>query len=493
MTLGPGPSLSVGRETTNPAIILALTAVAFFVVVLDALVVVTALPSIHDALGGSLGSLQWAVNAYNVTFAAGIVTAAALGDRIGRRRVYVVGLVLFAVASAACALAPNLDFLIGARAVQGLGAAVITPISLTILTSSFPPERRGAVVGLWGGISGLGVAAGPLIGGAVTQGLSWHWVFWVNVPVALLGALGARIYLPESFGDRARFDVLGLVMISVGCAAFVWGLVEGSSSGWQSSQVIGGLVVGLTLLSGFVWWEGKAPAPMIPLNLFRIRNLAASVGATFLMAASIYSAAFLTSQYFQFALNESPLNTGLRLLPWTATPLIVAPLAGKLSDKTGPRVLMVPGLVLQAVGFVWIAVLAGQDPSYWQFVIPFVIAGTGVSMALPTSSMAALNAVRPSSLGKASGILNTLRQFGAVIGIAVTTAVFSAKGSLASAAAVTSGYRPALVVSAAFSVCGAFVAAAIVRGRFGSVALQSGESASNALHGAPSGGVTTNA
>jgi EmrB/QacA subfamily drug resistance transporter len=458
----PGPSPRDGGGV-DPAITLALTAVAFFVVVLDALVVVTALPSIHETLGGGLASLQWTVNAYNVTFAAGIITAAALGDRLGRRRVYVGGLLVFAVASAACALAPDLGFLIGARAVQGLGAAVITPLSLTILTSSFPPERRGAVVGIWGGISGLGVAAGPLIGGAVTQGLSWHWVFWVNVPIAALGALGARLFLPESFGPRTRLDVPGLAMISVGCGAVVWGLVQGSTAGWTSGGAVAGLATGVALLVAFVWWEGRHPEPMIPMHLFRLRSFSAAVGATFLMAASVYSAAFLTSQYFQFALSESPLGTGLHLLPWTATPLVVAPLAGTLSDRVGPKVLMVPGLLLQAVGFAWIAVLVAHPPSYWQLAVPFVVAGVGVSMVLPTSSTAALNAVPPVALGKASGILNTLRQFGAVIGIAVTTAVFSAHGSLATPSTVTAGYRPALAVAALFSLLG--VGAAVVIGR----------------------------
>lgn len=461
----PKPPLQAAKSSNevNPLMVLGLTAAAFFVVVVDALVVVTALPSIHRSLGGNLASLQWTVNAYNVTFAAGIITAAALGDRLGRRRVYVRGLLLFAAASAACALAPDLGFLIGARAIQGLGAAVITPISLTILTASFPSERRGAVVGIWGGISGLGVAAGPLIGGAVTQGLSWHWVFWVNVPVALLAAAGSRTFLLESFGPRCPLDVPGLAMITLGAATLVWGLVQGSSSGWGTGRVDASLIVGVGLLTAFVAWETHAREPMIPMSLFRIGNLSASVGSTFLMAASIYSAAFLTTQYFQLSLGKSPLETGLRLLPWTATPLLIAPIAGALSDRLGPRVMMVPGLVLQAAGFAWISVLAGHHPNYWQYVPPFVVAGVGVSMALPSSSTAALNAAPPDALGKASGILNTLRQFGAVIGIAVTTAVFSANGSLQSPVAVLDGYRPALAVAALLSLAGAGTALAIHR------------------------------
>jgi EmrB/QacA subfamily drug resistance transporter len=445
------------------ALTLALTAVAFFMVVLDALVVVTALPSIHRSLGGSLGTLQWTVNAYNMAFGAGIITAAALGDRLGRRRVYTAGLALFTMASAACALAPDAALLIGARAVQGLGAAVITPLSLTILTAAFPAERRGAIIGIWGGISGLGVAAGPLIGGAVTQGLDWHWVFWVNVPVGVAAVIGARLRLPQSHGPRTRLDIPGLVLVSAGAAALIWAVVQGAQAGWSSRGVLAGLAAGAILLGVFLGWETRAPQPMIPLGLFRVRSFSAAVTAAFLTGAAIYAAAFLTSQFFQFALGDSPLTTGLRFLPWTATPLLVAPLAGALSDRLGPRTLMVPGLLLQGAGLAWIVVLAGSHANYAGYLPPFIIAGVGVSMAIPTTAAAALNAVDPSALGKASAVFNTLRQFGAVFGIAIVTAIFSSRGSLAGPAAVTSGYRPALAAAAAFSILGALAALAVRR------------------------------
>jgi EmrB/QacA subfamily drug resistance transporter len=437
--------------------------VAFFMVVLDALVVVTALPSIHRSLGGSLGTLQWTVNAYNMAFGAGIVTAAALGDRLGRRRVYTAGLALFTVASAACALAPDVGLLITARAVQGLGAAVITPLSLTILSSAFPPERRGAIIGIWGGISGLGVAAGPLIGGAVTQGLNWHWVFWVNVPVGIAAVIGARLRLAESHGPRTRLDVPGLVLVSAGAAAVIWSVVQGSQAGWTTTGVLAGLPLGAVLLGAFLIWETRAPQPMIPLGLFRVRSFSAAVAAVFLLGASIYAAAFLTSEFFQLAKGDSPLTAGLRFLPWTATPLLIAPLAGALSDRIGPRLPMVAGLLLQAAGFAWIVVLAGSGAGYTAYLAPFIIAGVGVSMAIPTTPAAALNAVDPAALGKASAILNTLRQFGAVFGIAIATAIFNSSGSLAGPAEVTSGYRPALAAAAGFSVIGALAALAVRR------------------------------
>ena len=456
-----GATASPARQATT----LALTAVAFFMVVLDALVVVTALPSIHRSLGGSLGTLQWTVNAYNMAFGAGIVTAAALGDRLGRRRVYTAGLALFTVASAACALAPDVGLLITARAVQGLGAAVITPLSLTILSAAFPPERRGAIIGIWGGISGLGVAAGPLIGGAVTQGLSWHWVFWVNVPVGIAAVIGARLRLAESHGPRTRLDVPGLALVSAGAGALIWSVVQGSQAGWTSNDVLAGLPLGVILLGAFLIWESRAAQPMIPLALFRVRSFSAAVGAIFLLGASIYAAAFMTSEFFQLGRGDSPLTAGLRFLPWTATPLLIAPLAGALSDRIGARLLMVPGLLLQAGGFAWIVVLAGSGSGYTAYLAPFIIAGVGVSMAIPTTPAAALNAVDPAMLGKASAIVNTLRQFGAVFGIAIATAIFNSNGSLAGPAEVTSGYRPALAAAAGFSVLGAVAALAVRRAR----------------------------
>ena len=457
------PAAAPGASSSRQALTLALTAVAFFMVVLDALVVVTALPSIHRSLGGSLGTLQWTVNAYNMAFGAGIITAAALGDRLDRRRVYTAGLAVFTVASAACALAPDVGLLITARAVQGLGAAIITPLSLTILTSAFPAERRGAIVGIWGGISGLGVAVGPLVGGAVTQGLSWHWVFWVNVPVGMAAVAGARLRLTETRGHRTRLDVPGLALVSAGAAALIWALVQGSQAGWTGTGVLIGLAVGTAAIAVFLAWETRAAQPMIPLGLFRTGSFSAAVAAGFLTGAAIYSAAFLTSQFFQLALGDSPLATGLRFLPWTATPLLVAPLAGALSDRVGARVLLAPGLLLQAVGFAWIVVLAGSHGSYVRYIAPLIMAGVGVSMAIPTASAAALNAVAPGSLGKASAIFNTLRQFGAVFGIAIGTAIFNSNGSLAGPAAVTSGYRPAMAAAAGFSVLGAVAALAVRR------------------------------
>jgi EmrB/QacA subfamily drug resistance transporter len=443
--------------------VLALTSVSFFMVALDALVVVTALPAIHRSIGGSIATLEWTVNAYGLTFAAGIITAAALGDRLGRRRVYVAGLVLFTVASAACALAPTAGWLIAARAVQGLGSAAVTPLSLTILSSAFPAARRGSIIGIWGGIGGLAVAGGPLVGGAVLHGLDWHWIFWINVPIGLVAAVLSAIFLPDSRGPASRLDLPAVPLVAGGAAALAWALVQAGSSGWTDPKAITAFVVGAALLAGFVIRERRAAEPMLPLRLFRSRTFSAANASAFLMSGAIFSAAFLTIQYFQLGMGYSPLATGVRLLPWTATPMLVAPAAGALADRIGARPLLVTGLLLQAAGLFWVADIAAVGASYAQFVIPLIMAGVGISMTLPTVATAALGAVPPADIGKASGVNNTLQRFGGAFAVAAVTAVFASYGHLGSPASVVSGYRPALAVSAGLSLIGAMAAMAVGR------------------------------
>ena len=444
---------------------LVLTSAAFFMVALDALVVITALPAIHHDLGGSVSTLEWTVNAYTLSFAAGIITAAAIGDRLGRRRVYVAGLLLFTAASAACALAPSAGTLIAARAVQGAGAAIVTPLSLTILITAWPARRRGAIIGIWGGIAGLAVAAGPLVGGAVVQGLNWHWIFWVNVPIGLAAAAGSVIKLSESRGPATRLDIPGVVLVTAGAGGILWGMVRGGETGWGTGEVIAAFVLGAAALAAFAVWERRAPEPMLPARLLRIRAFTAANATGFLQSAALFSAAFLAAQYFQLGLGFSPLGAGLRFLPWTATPVVIAPLAGRLTDRLGPRPLMLAGLLLQAAGFAWIALVATATVSYTALILPFVIAGVGISMVLPATPTAALGAVPPEDMGKASGVNNTLQRFGGVFGVAVVTAVFTATGHLGTPDQVAAGFRPALAVSAGLSVLGAAVALAVTRRR----------------------------
>jgi EmrB/QacA subfamily drug resistance transporter len=458
--------LSSSERAVSAPLVLALTSISFFMVALDSLVVVTALPSIHRSVGGNIATLEWAVNAYALTFAAGIITCAALGDRLGRRRVYVIGLAVFTIASALCAVAPNSGLLITFRAIQGLGAAAVTPLALTILASAFPASRRGAVVGIFGGIGGLAVAGGPLVGGAVVQGLDWHWIFWINVPIGVAAVIGSVLFLPAGGRQETRLDLPAVPLVAGGAAVLAWGLVRVGGSGWGDPAGIAALAGGVALLAGFVLRERSAAEPMLPLRLFRVRAFAAANLTSFFMSGAIFSAAFLTAQYFQLGLGNSPLGTGLRLLPWTATPMVVAPLAGALADRVGSRPLLVCGLLLQAGGLAWVASLASagaEVPGYGRFVLPLIIAGVGISMAIPTAPTAALGAVGPQDVGRASGVNNTMQRFGAAFGIALVTAVFAANGHLGSVASFTAGYRPAMFVSAGISLLGAAAAVAIGR------------------------------
>ncbi len=448
----------MSTSRTTPRWTLALTSVAFFMVALDALVVATALPMIQRSLHVGLPTLEWTVNAYALTFAAGIVSAAALGDRLGRRRVFSAGLLVFTAASAACAVAPNAGLLLAARAVQGLGAAAVMPLSLTLLTAAFPPERRGAVVGLWGAIAGLAVAGGPVIGGAITQGLDWHWIFWVNVPIGVATVALSRVRLAESRGPRDPLDLAGLGLVSTGAIALVWSLVRSGTIGWGRAETLATLSAGLGLLGAFVVWERRAAAPMLPPRLFAQRTFTAAGATAFLMTATVMSAAFLISQYFQLGLGHSPLGTGLRLLPWTATPMLVAPLAGAMSDRIGPRPIMAGGMLLQALGLGAFALEATGAVAYSSLIVPLVVAGIGISMAIPTAPVAALSAVAPADIGKASGANSTLQRFGGAFGVALVTAVFTAHGHLGSAASFQAGFRPALEAAAGLSFLGVLTA-----------------------------------
>ena len=440
---------------------LLLTSIAFFMVALDALVVITALPAMHRDLGGSISTLEWTVNAFTLTYAAGIITAAALGDTLGRRLVFVLGLVVFTLSSIACAVAPSAELLVAARAVQGLGAAMVMPLSLTLLTSAFPAERRGAIVGIWGGIGGLAVAAGPLVGGAITQGLNWHWIFWVNAPIGLAAVVLSLVLLPESKGPATRLDLIAAALVGLGATGIVWGLIRAGDDGWTSAAALVTLGVGLLLVAGFVVWELRVADPMLPMHLFRNVSFSAGNVTAFLMAGTIASAAFLIAQYMQFVLGYSPLNTGLRVLPWTATPLVVAPAAGILSDRIGRRPVLAVGMLLQGLGLGWFALLATNGVDYSELVVPLIVAGVGISMALPIAPTVVVSAVKPHEMGKASGVNSTMQRFGAAFAIAIAAAVFAANGHLGSAAGFAAGFRPALIVVASLSLLGAATALAV--------------------------------
>jgi EmrB/QacA subfamily drug resistance transporter len=424
--------------------VVALTSTAYFMVVLDSVVVITALPRMQRDLHVSLSSLQWTLNAYGIAFAAGIITAAALGDRIGRRRVFTAGLGLFTAASVACALAPNLSELIAARTVQGLGGAVVLPLSLTILTSAFPIERRGMIVGIYGGLAGLAVALGPIVGGAVTQGIGWHWIFWINVPIGVVAVLLGLRLLPESYGPPERLDLVGVGLVTAGVVALVWALTRSGDVGWGSLEVVSSLAAGTALLIAFAIWEASAREPMVPLRLFAVRDFAIGNVTTFLMSGAIFAGGLLVTEEFQLARHYSPVSAGVRLLPFFATPMFVSPVAGALSDRIGRRPIIVVGLSLLTGGFVWVAWRSSLHTNWIELVIALLIAGVGISMALPTVPTAVLSAVAPHEMGKASGINYMAQRFGAVFAVAIGTTVFSTYGGFGSPTAVTAGFKPAL-------------------------------------------------
>src|SRR3954470_8605630 len=372
----------------------AIVSVALFMVVLDNLVVTTALPSIRADLGATIQSLEWTVNAYTLTFAVLLLTGAALGDRFGRRRMFVIGLGLFTLASAGAALAPSTGALIAARALQGAGAAIVTPLTLTLLAGAIPAQKRGLAIGAWSGISGLGVALGPLVGGAVVDGISWHWIFWLNVPTGIVLAPLAYRRLTESHGPAGKLDIGGLALGGLGLLGVVYGIVRGAELGWTSGTVLSSLVAGVILLGAFVAWELRTPAPMLPMRFFRSRAFAASNGVSFAMYFGVFGSIFLLAQFFQVTQHMSPLEAGLRTLPWTGMPMLVAPIAGLLSDRIGSRPLMVAGLTLQAIAIGWLATVSTPTVAYGALVIPFILAGTGMALVFAPTANAVLNAVR---------------------------------------------------------------------------------------------------
>jgi EmrB/QacA subfamily drug resistance transporter len=437
---------------------LAIVSIALFMTALDNLVVGVALPSIRVDLGGSLESLEWTVNAYTLTFAVLLITGAALGDRFGRKRMFVLGLAVFTTASAFAAVAPSIEALIAARALQGLGAAIVLPLTLTLLSEAVPAEKRGMALGIWAGVSGLGVALGPFVGGAVVEGIAWQWIFWLNVPIGLVLVPLAARRLTESRGPARRLDLPGLGLVGAGLFGLTFGIVRATELGWTSLTVMGSIGTGVVMIAAFLWWETRAAAPMLPLRFFRSRGFAASNGVSFAMFFGVFGSIFLLSQFFQTAQGYSPFEAGLRTLPWTGMPMIVAPIAGLLSDRIGSRPLMVSGLALQSVALFWLAAISAPDTAYASLIVPFVLAGTGMALVFAPSANAVLSSVRPQEAGQASGATNAIRELGGVMGVAVLATVFSAHGSYASPQAFTDGVVAALPIGATVLAVGAVIA-----------------------------------
>jgi EmrB/QacA subfamily drug resistance transporter len=446
---------------SRPRLTLAVVSLALFMVVLDNLIVTVALPSIREDLGATLESLEWTINAYTLAFAVMLIPGAALGDRFGRRRVFLLGLGLFTAASAAAALAPDTGSLIAARAIQGVGGAIVSPLTLTLLADAFPAERRGAALGIWSGISGTGVALGPLVGGAVVEGISWHWIFWINVPIGLALLPAAAAVLRESHGSTRRMDLPGLGLVGTGLFALVFGLVRGQGDGWTSPTIVAALALGVILLAGFVAWELRAEAPMVPMGLFRRRTYAVTNAVSFFMYFGTFGAIFLLTQLVQEVMGFSPLQAGVRMLVWTGATTITAPIAGVLAERYGPRAFMAAGLALQAGALAWIAAVTGPATGFALLVVPFAMAGVGMALVFAPSASALLSVVTPAQAGQASGTNNAIREVGGVFGVAVLSTIFSAAGGFGSAQAFVDGFTPAVWVGAVVVGAGALAALAL--------------------------------
>jgi EmrB/QacA subfamily drug resistance transporter len=460
MTQAPVDITGPSRLST-PAWTLVLASLGLFMVALDNMVVTLALPALRSSLHGSLADLEWTVNAYLLSFACCLLTGAALGDRFGRRRMFCAGLAVFTTASAWAALSPTVGVLVAARAVQGAGAAMVMPLTLTLISEAFPAEKRGMAIGVWGGIAGLAVAGGPVIGGAVVQGLKWHWIFWLNVPVGLAVIPLAAWRLRESFGPRARLDVVGLALAGMGFLGLTWGLVRAGTVGWASGEVIGALTAGTVLVGLFVGWERRARAPMLPLELFRRARFTAANGVSFFMYAGLFGTLFLMTQFLQSAQHYTPLQAGIRMLPWTAAAMIVSPIAGQLADRHGNRPFITAGLLLQAGGLAWIAAVAAPGLGYAVLGAALTVAGVGIGLVFPTVATEVMTSVPGPQIGVASGTNSAMQQLGGVFGVAVLAAVFARPGAYTAPAIFTDGLQAALWVGAAFSAAGVLIAISV--------------------------------
>ena len=436
---------------------LAIVSVGLFMVVLDNLVVSVALPSIHRDLGASIQSLEWTVNAYTLSYAVLLLTGSTLGDLLGRKRMFIAGISLFTLSSAAAALAPSIGLLIAARTMQGAGAAIATPLTLTLLAEAFPADQRGLAIGVWSGISGIAVALGPLVGGAMVQAASWQWIFWINVPIGLTLVPLAALRLTESHGASRRLDLLGLGLGSTGLFGIVFGLIRSQSLGWGSAQVVASLAVGAALVVAFVVHERRTEAPMLPMEFFARRGFAVTNAISLAMYFGMFGSIFFLSQFMQNVLGNSPLEAGVKLLVWTGSTMVVAPMAGYFSERLGSRLFMAAGLGLQAIALGWLADLASVHTSYVSMIGPFILGGAGMALVFAPSANAVLSSVRSDQAGQASGATNAIRELGGVLGVSILATVFTSHGGYASPQAFVSGLTPALWVGAAVLAAGAIL------------------------------------
>ena len=458
-----------GHHRISPVWVMVAIALPTLMTSLDSLVVTIALPQIHQDLGVSVTELQWFVNAYTLTYATLILPTAALGDRIGRRKLFLWAVFLFTSASTLAALASTPLALIAARVVQGTSGAAIGSLSLALLADAIPPRLRELAIGVWGSVNGLGVAAGPIVGGAVVEDLHWSFIFWINLPVGALSlALGwwslRNVVAVGRSGARST-DLAGLAMAATFVFPLTWALVEGSSRGWTSPLILGCLALALTSLAGFIWRERTAHCAFVPARLFRDLSFDLVNTVAMLFSAGIFGSVFLVSQYLQIGMGFGPLESGLRAAPWTMVPMVVAPVAGVLVKHYGPKAVLLTGMVLQTVAVACFMLLAYTNSGYGLYVLPMLIAGTGMGLTFSPLATAALEGIAPQDRAVVSGVNQTARQLGTATGIALCTALFTTFGTYAPGERFTAGLVPALGACTVLLVVATALVIAMPRGR----------------------------
>jgi EmrB/QacA subfamily drug resistance transporter len=448
-----------------------LGAVAFglFMIMLDNTVVFVALSSIQSDLHISQSELEWVVNGYALTFAVLMLTGGKLADMLGRRRIFIVGLTIFTASSLACGLATGAGFLIGARVVQGVGAALMNPATLSIITATFPPRQRGTAIGIWVGVSAMALAIGPLIGGILTEQINWSWIFFINVPVGIAGIVVSRLFIDETRdeSEEQRLDLPGLISSAVGLFGLTYALIEGNNYGWGSPRILASFAVAVLGLATFVLLEHRQRVPMLDLSLFKNSTFAGANVTMLLVALAMFGVFFFNSLYLGQVLGYSPIQTGATFLPLTVLIVFVAPLAGRFSDTIGPRWLMGAGLVLLSASLLSFSTL-GVDSSFWDIVPGLILGGFGMSLAMTPTTAAAMGSVPVDKAGVGSAVLNSMRQVGGSLGIALMGAIVASSVSVLPTSPeypdqFVEGYHNALHVAAAIAIVGAVVAVATVR------------------------------
>jgi EmrB/QacA subfamily drug resistance transporter len=443
-----------------------LAAVAFglFMIMLDNTVVNVALPAIQEDLGIGLSQLQWIVTGYALTFAALMLIGGKLADAYGRRLIFVVGIVVFTGASLWCGLADSGEMLIAARIVQGAGAAMMNPATLSIIAATFPPRQRGMAIGIWAGVSALALAIGPLVGGLLTEHLSWHWIFFINVPVGVLGIVASYLLIDESKDEtHESLDLPGLATSALGLFSLTYGLIEANAYGWTSARILGSFAIAAVSLIGFILIERRRRAPMLDLTLFRSGTYAGANLAMLLVALAMFGVFFFVSLYMQNVLGYSAVQAGAAFLPMTILIILIAPIAGRLSDRYGSRWLMSGGMVLLGIQLLYFSQL-GPDAGFWDLLPAFLVGGLGMSLSMTPTAAAATRSVPVEKSGVGSAVLNAMRQVGGSLGIALMGAIVAAEASgRPGVEGFMAGFERALLVAAFIAFTGAIVAYALVR------------------------------